>query len=145
MAEVSAHASVAPSRVWQTLADGWMYSSWVVGTSKIRAVDDGFPAAGTKIHHAVGMWPLLLEDDSEVLECVPEQRLVLQARAWPFGEATITLELVPTLDGTAIRMAEAPTKGVAALIHNPVAEAVLRHRMTECMNRLVPIVEGRPR
>ena len=145
MAEVTMHAAVPPSRVWATLADGWLYSAWVVGTSKIRAVDHGFPAPGTKIYHAVGLWPVLLEDETEVLESEPEQRLVLQARAWPVGEATVMLELVPTADGTAIRMAETPTKGLAAKANNPVAEKVLERRIIECLKRLVPLVEGHPR
>ena len=142
MAEVTVQVAVPPSRVWETLADGWLYSAWVVGTSKIRAVDSDFPAPGTKIYHAVGLWPVLLEDETEVLESRPEQRLVLQARAWPMGEATVTLELVPTADGTAVRMIETPTKGPASWVNNPVAEKMLRHRMAECLNRLVPLVEG---
>ena len=32
--------------VWAVLADGWQYATWVVGASRVRAVDAGWPAAG---------------------------------------------------------------------------------------------------
>lgn len=143
MAEVTGHINATPEQVWATLADGWLYAAWVVGTSKIREVDDGFPAVGTKIHHAFGLWPLLLQDETEVLVCEPERHLVLQARGRPMGEATTAIDLVPSGGGTALRLAETPTKGPGAWVNNPLAEAVLRHRLTECLTRLAPLVEGR--
>jgi hypothetical protein len=30
-------------RVWDVLANGWTYSGWVVGNSRIRAVDPAWP------------------------------------------------------------------------------------------------------
>lgn len=143
MAEVSGHIAAPPEQVWATLADGWLYSAWVVGTSKIRAVDPGFPAVGTKIHHAFGLWPLLVQDETEILECSPTQRLVLQARGRPMGEATTAIDLTPADGGTAIRFAETPTKGPGAWVHNPLADAFLAKRLRECLARLASLVEGR--
>ncbi|WP_254186274.1 SRPBCC family protein [Paenarthrobacter aromaticivorans] len=40
--------------VWNVIADGWLYSGWVVGASRIRAVDDQWPQVGSKLHHSVG-------------------------------------------------------------------------------------------
>jgi len=31
-------------QVWDVLGDGWLYPLWVVGASRIRDVDDGWPA-----------------------------------------------------------------------------------------------------
>lgn len=143
MAEVNGHIAAPPEQVWATLADGWLYSSWVVGTSKIRSVDDGFPAVGSKIYHAFGLWPLLIQDETEVLACQPGQHLLLQARGWPAGEATTAIDLLPSSGGTAIRLAETPTKGPGAWVNNPAAEAVLKRRLAECLSRLAPLVEGR--
>ena len=145
MAEVTGHVAAPPSRVWATLADGWLYSSWVVGTSKIRSVDAAFPAVGSKIHHAFGLWPFLVQDETEVMACQPEQHLLLQARGGPLGEATTAIDLVASDGGTALRLAETPTKGPGAWLNNPVAEAVLTRRLQECLARLVPLVEGRGR
>jgi len=143
VAEVSGVIGVPPSAVWATLSDGWLYAIWVVGTSKIRSVDPGFPAKGTKIHHGFGVWPVLIEDESEVLECVPGERLKLQARGWPAGEATTLVELRPAGTGTSLRLVETPTKGPGAWINNPLAEAVLAKRLAEMLERLTCLAQGR--
>ncbi len=33
-----------PEQVWSILADGWLYPLWVVGASRMRQVDDHWPA-----------------------------------------------------------------------------------------------------
>jgi hypothetical protein len=68
----------SPDQVFAVLHDGWTYPVWVVGASRMRDVDAGWPAPGTKLHHSFGMWPLLLDDTTEVLEIEPGQRLVLE-------------------------------------------------------------------
>ena len=50
------------------LSDGWLYALWVVGAARMRDVDEGWPAVGTRLHHSVGTWPLLIDDTTEVLE-----------------------------------------------------------------------------
>ena len=79
--------ATTPDRVWDVLADGWLYPLWVVGATRMREVDDGWPAPGTRLHHSVGVWPVVINDDTEVLECDPGKRLVLRAKGWPPGEA----------------------------------------------------------
>ena len=81
--------------VWSVLADGWSYATWVVGTARVRAVDDGWPSVGTQIHHSVGVWPLLLNDSTSALESCAPERLVLEARGWPLGKAHVTVEVRP--------------------------------------------------
>ena len=67
--------------VWSVLADGWLYASWVVGASRIREVDLGWPSVGSRVHHSFGIWPLVIDDMSEVLLSVPSRELKLRARA----------------------------------------------------------------
>jgi uncharacterized protein YndB with AHSA1/START domain len=145
MASTSTLVAATPDEVWSVLADAWSYPSWVVGTVKIRTADPTWPAPGSKLHHAVGAWPLLLEDESEVLECEPPQRLVLQARGWPAGEARIDVVLQAEGDATRVGMAERPTHGPGAWVHNRLLDAVLTRRMDECLDRLRRLVEGRVR
>ncbi len=57
-----------PEQVWKVLSDGWLYPLWVVGATRMRDVDEGWPAVGTRLHHSVGSWPLMLDDTTEVLE-----------------------------------------------------------------------------
>ena len=81
MTEVTRLVDAPPAEVFATLADGWTYPLWVVGAAHMRAVDPAFPAVGSKLHHSVGLWPLLIEDTTEVVEMDPDRRLVSHAEA----------------------------------------------------------------
>src|SRR6476469_10361131 len=87
-ARLERETTATPAQVWDVLADGWTYASWVVGASRVRSVDPSWPAPGALIHHSAGAWPLLLDDETEVVESEPGRRLVLQARGRPLGAAT---------------------------------------------------------
>ena len=93
MTVVSREIAAPVDQVFAVLADGWSYAGWVVGASRIRRVDDGFPEPGAKIHHSVGTWPLLIDDTTSVIDCDPGRRLELRVRAWPFGEGFVGLTL----------------------------------------------------
>ena len=143
MATRSTHVAATPDEVWSVLADPWSYATWVVGTVKIRDADSTWPAVGSKLHHSVGAWPLLLEDETEILECEPGRRLVMQARGWPAGEARVELVLHPEGDNlTRVGMDEKPTHGPGAWVNNPLFEAVLARRLDEVLDRLRRLVEG---
>ena len=86
-------------RVWDVLANGWTYSGWVVGNSRIRAVDSDWPAAGTRILHSIGTWPAVINDETVVHSCVPGKELVLLAKVRPAATARITLRLTDLQDG----------------------------------------------
>jgi uncharacterized protein YndB with AHSA1/START domain len=141
---VSRIVGVPPERVWLELADGWVYTSWVVGATHIRDVDAEWPRPGAKLHHTVGPWPLMIKDYTEVLESEPARRLVLKARAWPVGEARIELSLDPVADGTKITIAEWPVRGPGAWTRNRVMNAMLRARNRESLGRLAALAENRP-
>ena len=102
------------------LADGWLYPVWVVGASRMREVEDAWPAPGSKLHHSVGVWPLLIDDTTEVLEAVPGVSLTLRARAWPVGEAHVHLRLTPHGADTEIRIEEKAVSGPGALVPPPL-------------------------
>ena len=70
-------------RVWDVLADGWTYSGWVVGNSRIRAVDSNWPAPGTRILHSIGTWPAVINDETVVESCEFGEELVLLAKVRP--------------------------------------------------------------
>jgi uncharacterized protein YndB with AHSA1/START domain len=141
VAVVTRHIRSAPAGVFAVLAEGWFYSNWVVGTSHMRAVETGWPAAGTKLHHASGVWPVVIRDETVVEECVPDQLLVLLARARPFGQARVTIDLAGDGSGTTVRMSETPVAGPGKWVNNPVAEALIARRNIEALARLAAIVE----
>lgn len=145
MATTSRFVAATPEQVWRELADGWTYSAWVPGTTKIRGVDPGWPAEGAKIHHAVGVWPLVLQDETESMHCEEPYRLTLQARGWPAGEAVVDFALEATAGGTTVTVHETPTHGPGAWVNNPVTEAGLLRRVREMLDRLARITEGHTR
>lgn len=142
MATVTCHIAATPSEVFGVLADGWYYSDWVVGTSHVRAVETHWPAVGSRLHHAAGVWPLITRDETAVEQLEPG-RLVLTARGRPFGEARVVLNLAPDNGGTRITMHETPTAGPGRWLHNPITEALLTRRNTESLARLAALAERR--
>jgi len=136
-------ANCTPDAVFAVLADGWLYATWVVGASRIREVDDNWPQVGSKLHHSVGVWPLLLDDETEVLEMDAPRLLRLKARAWPAGEATVTLSLEPSPAGCTMTIEEHASAGPATLVPQPVSEAFLHARNEEALRRLAMLAEGR--
>ena len=54
--------NASPSAVYRVLSDAYCYPRWVVGARRVRRVDGNFPEAGSRFHHAVGVWPIELKD-----------------------------------------------------------------------------------
>lgn len=132
-----------PQEVWDVLADGWLYPLWVVGAARMRRVDPGWPDKGTRIHHSVGLWPLLINDHTEVLEVRTGEFLRLRARAWPVGVAEIAITLTPNGEHTDVRLEENVTSGPGALIPPPIEGLSLKWRNSEALQRLASIAERR--
>ncbi|MDT8914943.1 SRPBCC family protein [Amycolatopsis sp. PS_44_ISF1] len=143
MIEASRVINAAPEAVFAVLADGWSYAGWVVGSSHIRDVDEGWPAPGTRIHHSVGPWPLHIQDTSVVTAVEPGRSLSLEARGWPLGSAAIRLTLEPHGGGTLIRMAEHIVRGPGRALPVPVQALIAKPRNAEALARLSDIVLGR--
>lgn len=133
-----------PEQVWEVLSDGWLYALFVVGASRMREVDDTWPATGSRLHHSVGSWPLMLDDTTQVLECVPGTRLVLQARGRPLGSARVTISLRPVGAGTEIEIQERAVSGPGALMPAFLQDPPLTWRNAETLQRLGYLVENRP-
>jgi uncharacterized protein YndB with AHSA1/START domain len=132
-----------PDQVWAVLADGWLYPTWVVGASRMRSVDGHWPEQGARLHHSVGTWPLLIDDTTEVRECVPGSRLVLHARAWPTGAAGVTLELQGVGEHTDVTIIESAESGPARFLPQRLLDVPLVWRNTETLRRLAYIAERR--
>lgn len=130
--------------VWDVLADGWLYANWVVGASRIRDVSPDWPKAGSRIHHSVGAWPALLDDSTSVLSMSSRRELVLQARAWPAGEAVVRINLQSRGDGrTVISMAEDVVGGPARIVPQPIRQLLVVPRNREALTRLSLLAAGR--
>jgi hypothetical protein len=133
----------SPEQVFAVLHDGWIYPVWVVGASRMRDVDDGWPAPGTKLHHSFGVWPLVIDDSTEVLEFQPGRRLVLEARGWPVGKARVDITVEPDGDGSLVSIAEDVTDGPAKLVPEPIRVTGIDVRNRETLRRLAYLAESR--
>jgi hypothetical protein len=129
--------------VWNILGDGWLYPLWVVGASRIRDVDDGWPAEGRQLHHSFGVWPLVIDDTTEVIELQPDRRLVLEARGWPVGKARVEIVIQPDGHGSLVSIAEDVSGGPTQLVPQPLRVAAIDVRNKETLRRLAYLAEGR--
>jgi hypothetical protein len=129
-------------RVWDVLADGWTYSGWVVGNSRIRAVDSNWPAPGTRILHSIGTWPAVINDETVVQSCVSGEELVLLAKVRPAAVARITLRLTDLRGGGCrVEMSEVAVSRPLRWVPDRVQLLGVAPRNRECTWRLAMIAE----
>jgi len=131
-----------PDAVFRVLADGWLFPAWVVGASRMRDVDEQWPRTGAKLHHSVGVWPLLIDDETYAIEWRPPHRMVMRPTGWPLGEARVTIDVKPHAEGCVVRIQEEPIAGPARWVPRPVIDALLWWRNTETLHRLAYMAEG---
>lgn len=129
-------------RVWAVLADGWSYSGWVVGNSRIRAVSADWPAPGTRILHSIGTWPAVINDETVVLSAEIGYELVLLANVRPAAQARITLRLndLPA-GGCRVEMSEVAVSRPLRWVPDAVQLLGVAPRNRECTWRLAMIAE----
>ncbi len=143
MATNERRIGATPERVWDVLADGWLYPLWVVGATRMRDVDETWPAVGSRLHHSVGSWPLLIDDTTSVLECTPQSVLRLRARAWPAGDAQVTIQLSGSGADTLVEIEEDAESGPGLLVPKPARDLGLHWRNVESLRRLAFLAERR--
>jgi hypothetical protein len=125
------------------LSDGWLFPVWVVGAARMREVDGHWPDVGARLHHSVGIWPALINDNTEVLESLPDHLLRLRTRGWPAGEGVVVLRLEPVGAGTRITLDEDAVQGPGSFVPRALRTPALAWRNTETLRRLAFVVENR--
>jgi len=134
--------SCAPEDVFAVLSNGWLYPTWVVGASRMRDVETTWPAVNAKIHHSFGVWPLLIDDTTSILEWDPPRHAKLKARGWPAGSAHVVLDVEPEPGGCRVTITEDAVEGPGVLIPKPVRAAAILWRNKETLQRLAYLAEG---
>ena len=138
---VTRDVAATRQRVWDVLADGWTYSGWVVGNSRIRAVSSNWPAPGSRILHSIGAWPAVINDETVVESCVSGEELVLLAKVRPAAEARITMRLSDIPGGCRVEMTEVAVSRPLRWIPESVQVMGVAPRNRECTWRLAMIAE----
>jgi len=134
-----------PDDVFDVLADGWSFATWVVGAARIRDVDESWPEPGSRIHHSVGAWPLMISDTTSVEDVNRPHDLTLKVRAWPAGAGRVRMTCEPQSADTLVTMEEAATSGPARLVPKPLQDLILKKRNDEALRRLAYLAESRAR
>lgn len=127
---------VAPTAVWDALADPAAYGFWVLGSKAIRDADPEWPAPGSRFHHTVGVGPFTISDHTNSLEARAPRRLQIRAKVRPLGTARITLEMTPKDGGTLVRITETADGPTAILNLNPLVHLFTKARNAESLMRL---------
>ncbi|WKK72425.1 SRPBCC family protein [Rathayibacter oskolensis] len=131
-----------PESVFAVFANGWLFPGWVVGSSRMREVGRDWPHVGSKLHHSFGVWPLVIDDETTVLEWDPSSRFLIQAAGWPMGEARVLLEVEEHARGSRVRIHETAVKGPGTLIPKPLLHSFLWIRNIETLRRLAHMAEA---
>ena len=142
MSTVSQLFNTPAADVWRVIADGWLYSGWVVGASRIRAVDDTWPQAGARLHHSVGAWPLLINDSTRVTAVEPGKSLELVARGWPMGEAKVVITLQDQGAQCLVSIAEDAIRGPGKKVPKVMRDPMITVRNRETLKRLELMAVG---
>jgi hypothetical protein len=131
-----------PEDVFAVLSNGWLYPVWVVGASRMRDVEAAWPAPDTAIHHSFGVWPLVIDDTTSMLEWDPPRHAKLKARGWPAGSAHVTLDVERENVGCMVTISEDAVEGPGLLVPKPARSAAILVRNRETLQRLAYLAEG---
>lgn len=132
----------SPTDVFRVLGDGWVFPSWVVGASRMRAVDASWPSPGSRLRHSFGVWPVLINDETVVDVFEPDRRLVMRPKGWPIGEARVTIDVLPRDGGCVVRLREEPIAGPVRWAPRIVVDIAVYWRNRETLHRLAYLAEG---
>ena len=132
-----------PGRVWDMLSDGWLYPVWVVGATHMRDVDDHWPRVGARVAPSGRCVADLAvrhdrSDRGGTGAPAPAARPRLAGR-----RGTHRAAVEPHTGGSMVRMSEAPARGPALTLDNPLQRKLLVARNRESLSRLAAIVGNR--
>ena len=136
MSTVSLLFNSPSADAWRVIADGWLYSGWVVGASRIRDVDAEWPRVGANLHHSVGAWPFVIDDSTRVTAVEPGRSLDLVARGWPMGEAKVEIKLEDRGNQCLVTIAEDAIHGPGKLMPKFLRDRIISARNRETLRRL---------
>jgi uncharacterized protein YndB with AHSA1/START domain len=135
--------SASPEDVFLILANPYRYAEWVVGAREIRGVEGDWPSPGARFHHSIGFGPVVIKDQTKVVESVAPTRLVLEAQVRPFLTAAVTLAVTPTAPGSDVVMEEHPVGPLPVRIVWPLFDPLTSRRNDTALRRLKELVERR--
>lgn len=142
MARTAIDIAAPPEAVFAVLDDAMSYDHWVVGPRTI-GYDKPWPEPGGSLRYEASIGPLRLRDRTIVVARRPPQRLELVVKARPLPDASITIDLESTEDGTRLTLEERPASSALTLAMWPLGHLLIRLRNRESLRRLKRLAEAR--
>jgi len=129
---------------FSVLLDPYAYPHWVVGTKRIRAVDENWPDPGARFHHSVGIGPLATKDTTSVVSWQRPHTLRLEVRFRPLGTAQVAFRLseAPDPSHTKIVLHEEPSTGPVMSLRGRALDAAVHARNWLSLRRLRRLAES---
>jgi uncharacterized protein YndB with AHSA1/START domain len=142
VAYTSVELDAPPDDVFALLVDAHAYPRWLIGASRIRDVDDTWPAPGSRFHHRVGFGPFSLADSTKVLAIEPGRMLRLAVRARPLVSAIVTFRVVGDDHRSVLSFEEEPSPRVLGNLVRPVMDPLTHFRNHRSLRRLAALVQS---
>ena len=128
--------------VWKALQRAENYPRWIVGAKEFRGVDDSWPQPRSRFYHSVGVGPLKLKDETELVSTRDGVEVVLLARARPAGRARVTITLEDDDGGTRVHMEEHAVTGPGAYLPRLLHDPFINVRNSRALRRLSRLVRA---
>ncbi|MBK5222097.1 MAG: SRPBCC family protein [Acidimicrobiia bacterium] len=119
------------------------YPIWLVGADEIRAIDETWPAPGSRFHHTVGLWPLHLKDYTESVQVDSPHTFRLLVKARPLVRALVTFTVHGTDDESILAVEEHPQFGPADIVLQPLTDPLIHLRNQASLRRLAALIAER--
>ena len=132
-----------PEDVFDVLRDGWLFTTWVVGASRMRGQDATWPAVGTRIHHSFGVWPFVIDDTTTVEVWDPPRAMTIRPKGWPIGEARVQLTVEEHRRGCKVTIVENAIAGPGSYVPDLLMQPAIWVRNRETLRRLGWVAAGR--
>ena len=143
MAHTALRVRARPDDVFDVLLDARAYPFWVVGARRLRDVDPGWPAPGTRFHRALGLGPLVLRDTTRMVEWVRPRCVALEARFRPAGIAKVTITVHQEGETSVIHIDEEPVGGPVHGLWGSTLDRAVQLRNVLSLRRLRRLVDRR--
>lgn len=140
MAYASREIEAGAAEVFAVLIDPNTYPSWLAGASEMRDVDDDWPAIGSRFHHRVGIRPLTIADNSQVLAIETDRMLRLAVRARPLISAVVTFTVLGQGERCVVSFEEEPGPRAIGNLVRPLLDPVTHVRNHASLKRLDDLV-----
>ena len=129
--------------VFSVLADPRAYDHLLPGDRRVRGFDQDWPRPGSAVHQTLGIGPIAVPEEIEVVEIDEPGLVQLRVRVIPLCVHRLDFRLRTEDGGTYVMVDSWPVAGPTSKVWNPLLDQVAWARVEELLRRLSQMVERR--